>query len=147
MHHAPPDRSPAPALAGSDHLRLSDTEREHAATSLREHATAGRLTIDELDGRLEIALAARTQGELNALFDDLPVQPRGEPNSHDRAKVLGVRIHTGAYLWASLAMIAIWAATGTGYFWPLWPIVGWGVGVASHTGACSFGAERLRRRR
>jgi hypothetical protein len=147
MHHARPDRSPAPAPAGRDHLRVSDTEREHAATSLHEHTTAGRLTIDELAGRLETALAARTQGELDALFEDLPAQPRREPSSRDRAKALGVRIHAGAYLWASLAMIAIWAATGTGYFWPLWPILGWGIGVASHTGACGFGPDRLRRQR
>ena len=27
--------------------------------------------------------------------------------------------------------IAIWAATGMGYFWPMWPILGWGIGVFS----------------
>jgi hypothetical protein len=149
MHHARYDRTPAaPApAAGREHLRVSDTEREHATASLREHATAGRLTIDELDTRLETALAARTQGELDALFEDLPPQPRREASSRHRAKALGVRIHVGAYLWATLAMIAIWVATGTGYFWPLWPILGWGVGVASHTGACGLGSNRLRRQR
>ncbi|HTB51021.1 MAG TPA: DUF1707 domain-containing protein [Solirubrobacteraceae bacterium] len=147
MHHPRPDHSPSPTPAGRDHLRVSDTERERAATSLREHTTAGRLTIDELDGRLETALAARTQRELDALFEDLPAQPHRGPSSRDRAKALGVRIHIGAYLWASLAMIAIWAATGTGYVWPLWPILGWGIGVASHTGACGFGYDRLRRQR
>jgi hypothetical protein len=145
LHHVRPDRSPAPAPADRDHLRVSDTEREQAATSLREHATAGRLTIDELSGRLETALTARTQGELDALFEDLPAQPRRDPSSPARAKALGVRIHAAAYLWTSLTIIAIWAATGTGYFWPLWPILGWGIGVVSHTGACWFGSDRLRR--
>ena len=23
--------------------------------------------------------------------------------------------------------VAIWALTGMGYFWPVWPILGWGV--------------------
>jgi hypothetical protein len=147
MRHSRGDRSPAPAPAGAEHLRVCDTEREHATSRLREHATAGRLTIDELDGRLETALAARTQRELDALFEDLPVAPRREPSSPARAKALGVRIHTGAYLWATVAMIAIWAATGTGYFWPIWPILGWGIGVASHTGACGLGSDRLRRQR
>jgi len=147
MRHTRSDRSSPPAAAGGDHLRVSDTEREHAATELREHASAGRLTMDELDGRVETALTARTQRELGALFEDLPAQPRREPSSRVRAKALGVRIHAGAYLWASLAMIAIWAATGTGYFWPLWPILGWGIGVVSHTGACGFGPRGLRRER
>src|SRR5207244_8137411 len=26
----------------------------------------------------------------------------------------------------------IWAATGGGYFWPIWPILGWGIAVACH---------------
>jgi hypothetical protein len=142
MHHTRPDRSPAPASARRGHLRVSDTEREQATSSLREHTATGRLTIDELDGRLQTALAARTQGQLDALFEDLPAQPRRGPGSPARARALGVRIHAGAYLWATLAMIAIWAATGTGYFWPIWPILGWGIGVASHTGAYSFGPRR-----
>jgi hypothetical protein len=147
MHHRRPARSATPNPARRGHLRVSDTEREQATTSLREHTATGRLTIDELDGRLQTALAARTQGELDAIFEDLPAAPRREESSRHRARALGVRIHAGAYLWATLAMIAIWAATGTGYFWPIWPILGWGIGVASHTGAYSFGPHRLRRQR
>jgi hypothetical protein len=147
MRHTRSDHSSPPAAAGGDHLRISDAEREHAAAELREHASAGRLTMGEFDGRLETALTARTQRELDALFEDLPAQSRREPSSHARAKALGVRIHVGAYLWTSLAMIAIWAATGTGYFWPLWPILGWGIGVVSHTGAYGFGPRVLRRER
>lgn len=29
----------------------------------------------------------------------------------------------------------IWAASGAGSFWPFWPIVGWGVGLAGHAGS------------
>src|SRR5438309_4456330 len=96
MHHtrSRSDRSPAPTGAGADHhLRASDTERERAATRLREHASAGRLTMDELAGRLETALAARTQGELDALFEDLPAQSGGERSRRARAKARGVRAH------------------------------------------------------
>jgi hypothetical protein len=28
---------------------------------------------------------------------------------------------------ASVLLVAIWALTGMGYFWPVWPILGWGV--------------------
>jgi hypothetical protein len=31
--------------------------------------------------------------------------------------------------WAatSVLLVAIWALTGAGYFWPVWPILGWGL--------------------
>jgi class 3 adenylate cyclase len=43
-----------------------------------------------------------------------------------------VRIHLTVYVAVNLFLIAIWAASGGGYFWPIWPILGWGIGVASH---------------
>jgi hypothetical protein len=127
-------------------MRASDSEREDAATRLHEHASAGRLTMDELAGRVETALAARTQGELDALFEDLPAQPRPAPRARYRSEVLGARVHARTYLMVSLAMIALWAVTGMGYFWPVWPILGWGIGVFSHTRACGVGPRALLRR-
>jgi hypothetical protein len=53
-------------------IRASDADREQAAGRLRDHAVAGRLTVEELDERSGRALAARTLGELDALFQDLP---------------------------------------------------------------------------
>jgi hypothetical protein len=53
-------------------LRASDAERERVVAQLRDHALAGRLTVDELDERCERAYAARTRGELAALLGDLP---------------------------------------------------------------------------
>jgi hypothetical protein len=44
-------------------------------------------------------------------------------------------------------MIVIWLATGAGYFWPIWPMLGWGIGVLSHTRACGFGPRLGRRER
>jgi hypothetical protein len=31
--------------------------------------------------------------------------------------------------------VAIWALTGMGAFWPIWPALGWGIGIVSHGGA------------
>jgi Domain of unknown function (DUF1707) len=58
-------------------LRASDADRERAVELLRDHAEAGRLTVDELDERCSLALSARTFGELDALIADLP--PIGRP--------------------------------------------------------------------
>jgi hypothetical protein len=33
------------------------------------------------------------------------------------------------FLATSVLLVAIWALTGMGYFWPVWPILGWGVFV------------------
>ncbi len=53
-------------------MRVSDTEREAAAAELREHYAAGRLTLEELNERLDKTYAAKTRGDLNALMTDLP---------------------------------------------------------------------------
>lgn len=57
------------------HQRVSPEEREAAAERIRLAAGEGRLTLEELETRLEAALSARTYGELDALVDDLPVRP------------------------------------------------------------------------
>ena len=53
-------------------LRASDADREHTAELLRRAAGEGRLTVDELDERLDAAFAARTRADLQRLVADLP---------------------------------------------------------------------------
>jgi hypothetical protein len=60
-------------MAETPELRASDADREHAAEVLRHAAGAGRLTVDELNDRLDAAFAARTRGELEALTADVLV--------------------------------------------------------------------------
>jgi hypothetical protein len=56
-------------------LRASDADRDEVVTLLRRHASAGRLTVDELDERCAQALSAVTYGDLGKLLDDLPGDP------------------------------------------------------------------------
>ena len=58
----------------ADHslMRVSDGDREGAADVLREAAGHGRITMDELDERLELAYAAKTYADLAAVTRDLP---------------------------------------------------------------------------
>jgi hypothetical protein len=42
----------------------------------------------------------------------------------------GFYSHLGVYIPVNLLLIGIWATTGADYFWPIWPILGWGVAVA-----------------
>jgi hypothetical protein len=64
-------------VAAGYEMRVSDAEREAAAAELREHFASGRLNQDELDERLASVFAAKTRGDLNALFTDLPSSGHG----------------------------------------------------------------------
>ena len=57
-------------------LRIGDAERDAAMTQLREHFVAGRLTFDELTDRIDAALTAKTQRQIDSLMADLPRPPR-----------------------------------------------------------------------
>ena len=67
-------------------MRVSDSDRERAADVLREAAGHGRITMDELDERLEVAYTAKTYGDLAAVTRDLP-QPAQAPGTAQRAPV------------------------------------------------------------
>lgn len=38
-----------------------------------------------------------------------------------------LRADLAAYVVVNAVLIAVWAATGFGYFWPAWVLAGWGV--------------------
>jgi hypothetical protein len=40
--------------------------------------------------------------------------------------------HLVAYAVINAFLIAVWAITGGGYFWPAWVLAGWGVGLVLH---------------
>jgi uncharacterized protein DUF1707 len=74
----PPGSSGVPAgPIGRGELRAAHTDRDAVVELLRVAAGDGRLTADELDDRLELALTARTYSELAALTADLPAAPGG----------------------------------------------------------------------
>jgi hypothetical protein len=70
--------TPAP-----DHgrLRASHADREQVVDLLKAAFVRGRLTRDELDGRVGQALAARTYAELAVLTADLPAEPERAPTA------------------------------------------------------------------
>jgi Domain of unknown function (DUF1707)/2TM domain len=120
QHHQTVERSTIPA----DDLRASDAERERVVEHLRTQAGEGRLTVDELDARLERAYAVKTRSELAALTSDLP-----RPRRDTRAEFSD---HLRTYLMVMALLVAIWALSGMGYFWPIWPALGWGIGIVGH---------------
>ena len=74
--------------------RIGEQERERATTALREHYVRGRLSLEELTDRIELALAARRDGDVRRALHDLPVL-RPWPDLGGRAK----RAATVAAVW------------------------------------------------
>ncbi len=65
------ESEPGGEIARSE-LRASHEDRDRVVELLRVSAGDGRLTAEELDERLELAMTARTYGELAKLVADLP---------------------------------------------------------------------------
>lgn len=68
-------RGPEDLPQEASQLRASHEDRDAVIETLRVAAGDGRLTVDELDERLEIAFNAKTYGELAVLTSDLPASP------------------------------------------------------------------------
>jgi hypothetical protein len=59
-------------MATGYNLRVGDADREAIAAQLREHYASGRLTLEELNERLDQTFAAKTRADLNVVLRDLP---------------------------------------------------------------------------
>jgi hypothetical protein len=59
------------------------------------------------------------------------------------------RGHLLVYVLVNTFLVVLWAVTGSGFFWPVFPIVGWGIGVVMNAwdayGRVDFGEDRIRR--
>jgi 2TM domain len=42
------------------------------------------------------------------------------------------RIHLLIYVMVNAFLVVTWVMTGSGFFWPIFPIVGWGIGVVAN---------------
>ncbi len=126
-------------------LRAADADREQAASALRDSFAQGRLDMEEFSERLDAVYAAHTTEQLHALVRDLPPPPpparpdRLPADPRERAGDAGLGAHVVKYLAVMAMLVVVWALTGAGYFWPVWPMLGWGIGLLSHAGRARAG--------
>lgn len=112
------DRRPgfvAPSAARADvahpadtHLRAGDDDRHVIAERLRDAAADGRLSLEELEERLELVYAAKTVGELAPLTDDLPTAPRPTDMTPLQLSSTLAHLRREGY-WEPPAAITVWA--------------------------------------
>jgi Domain of unknown function (DUF1707) len=141
-------------MAFNPEIRASDADRDKVAAGLREHMAQGRLTVDELQERLDGVYAAKTVGDLQRLTADLPdpdlyqlpipasrrSSSVGLPALHPRGDVYRKGLAAVWGSWASVSLICtvIWllSVVGSGHWvypWPLWVAGPWGAVILAGT--------------
>lgn len=132
-------------------LRASDAERDAAIARLRHHGSVGRLGVDELTDRIDKALEAKTLGQLDDLFVDLPddrislasMPPPAPPVPFNPWRSATLWRHAAQLLVLNLVMIGLWAsAGGHAAFWPAWFIL---ISIATMARRASRAARRAER--
>ena len=63
-------------MTPGNNVRVGDADREAVAAQLREHYADGRLTLEELNERIDQTFAAKTKADLNTVMRDLPQASR-----------------------------------------------------------------------
>lgn len=122
-------------------VRAGDRERETTAGLLGLALAQGYLDMPEYERRVGAAFAAQNSSELRGLIADLPVAllRRNDPRRREAQRAaarMSVRLHLAGYLLMVVIVLTVWTAValtgGTTYFWPIWPILGAGIGVLGH---------------
>lgn len=97
----------------------SDADRERCSRLLHGAYADGRLSLDELEGRLDRVERATTRVELALLARDVPKQHLQRFGSAvDRFDRAALKVHGTSYVVVNGSLIGIWELVGAGFFWP-----------------------------
>lgn len=118
---------------------------------LGDAMSRGVLTHQEFEVRMAAALAARGMRELRELTADLPADDHGQVDRRSRPRrrwwrQAGFDYDATAYVLVNGMLVGIWGLTGHHFFWPFFPIAGWGIGIGAH-GVTASHVARYRNRR
>jgi hypothetical protein len=85
---------------------VGDSERERTVASLRRHFAEGRISVEDLGARAELALGARTHSDLRTALHDLQ---RPWQDGMERLASAGATARRGLRLLALLFLAGVWA--------------------------------------
>ncbi len=131
---------------------VPDRQADAAFQQLRQRFMEGRITLPELEeqvGSLYLEHGSRQPQDIAALHQPSAAVPARSatavPLPH--APAAEARGHVLSYVLVMAMLVGIWAMSGMGYFWPM---MGWGIGVASHvlgtrSGCSTHNRDRGRR--
>ena len=93
-----------------------------------------RQQLFEIATELGLSVEILQQAEQSWLSQRVDVQKRTRQRARQR---FGFQLHFIPYLFVSTLLVIINLSSTPGYFWSIYPILGWGLGVAIH-GACVY---------
>ena len=134
-------------MAGAEiELPPTDADRLRVLNILR--GASSRIGLDEAERRMDAALTAQSKADLALLVWDLPdatgsVPSDGVPRPRIGAwRSAAFRAHTMVYGMVNGMLIGVYELTTPhGFFWPFFPIAGWGIGLAGN----AFGVRNYQR--
>jgi signal transduction histidine kinase len=136
----------APSMLGASRTTESPDTVGPRRNGLREHAAAYGIV-----GLLCVVIwAATTRGyfwplwPLLALAMPLTVHAIAIYSRRVPRRWRGVAIHAGTLAVVSIFLVAVWAVTGMGYFWPVWPIAAFILTVGARALAVRYGGLERR---
>ena len=104
----------------NEHMRISDADRDRAATALGEHFAQGRLTVDEHAERLDAIWSARTGADLAPIFADLPrLAPPPVRPDYRPGRTVGSSRWRGVPFWPAVAVLVLLSVVTEMPFWIL----------------------------
>jgi len=108
------------AAAGRGRLRASRTDRERVIELLKAAFVQDRITHDELDTRVGLALASRTHAELADLTADIPAgpaaaEPAAKPAGTPARTLATAARRSGICILIPLALVGLIALTHAGF--------------------------------
>ena len=125
----------------------SDADRDRCSRLLHGAYADGRLSVEELETRLERVERASTRVELALIARDVPKQRLQRFGATvDRLDRAALKAHGTSVVVVNGSLIGVWELTGGGWFWPAIALVPTALLFTWH-GLSSWTVRRLVRRR
>jgi hypothetical protein len=125
----------------------SDADRERCARLLHGAYAEGRISIEDLERRLEKVHRAATRAELLLIARDVPKQRIARFGAAvDRFDRAALKLHGTSVVVVNGSLIGVWELAGAGFFWPAFALVPSSLLLTWH-GMSSLAVRRFVRRR